>query len=157
MKKKFLFLLSSLLLCGNMLFAQEKMKVAVVPFKNNTGNKDYDPIAVGIGESVTTVLAGSGKFDFIERIQIDKALQEQDFQMSDNVDPITVQEIGKILGVQYMIVGDLQKIKDKFRINARRMRVEDGKLEEAVSVVGIEEELFDMQDAIGKKLEEKFK
>jgi adenylate cyclase len=156
MRQECFFLLIAVVLCGNMNFAQERIKIAVVPFKNNTGNKYYDGITVGIGESVTTILAGSGKFDFIERIQIDKALQEQDFQMSDNVDPKTVQEIGKVLGVQYMIIGDLQKIKDKFRINARRMRVEDGKLEEAVSVVGIEEELFDMQDAIGKKLEEKF-
>lgn len=136
--------------------AQNKTKIAVVPFKNNTGLKDYDAIAVGIGESVTTIMAGSGKFDFIERIQIDKALQEQDFQMSDNVNPQTVQEIGKVLGVEYMIIGDLQKIKDKFRINARRMRVEDGKLEEAVNITGVEDELFDMQDAIGRKLEAKF-
>ncbi len=144
------------ILCGPVIFAQDKPKIAVVPFKNNTGVKDYDGIAVGIGESITTVLSGSGKFDFIERIQMDKAIQEQDFQMTDHVDPKTVQEIGKILGVQYMIIGDLQKIKDKFRINARRMRVEDGKLEEAVSVTGIEDELFDMQDAIARKLDERF-
>ncbi len=134
----------------------EKIRVAVVPFKNNTGSKDFDPIAAGIGESIISHLSGLRKFKFIERMQMDKAMKEQDFQMSDQVDAGSVQEAGKILGVEYIFIGDLQKFKDRLRINARRMRVEDGKLEEAVSAEGPEDDLFDLQDEIGEKLKDLF-
>ncbi|HNO10609.1 MAG TPA: CsgG/HfaB family protein [bacterium] len=135
---------------------QTKTRMAVVPFKNNTGSKQFEVITAGIAESITTVLSGSGKFDFIERLQVDKALSEQDFQMTDLVDPKTVQSMGAILGVEYIIIGDLQKIGTRFRINARRMRVSDGKLAESASASGEEDDLFDMQDEVAEKLIEQF-
>ncbi|HNI12647.1 MAG TPA: CsgG/HfaB family protein, partial [bacterium] len=113
-----------------------RTRMAVVPFKNNTGSKQFEIITAGIAESITTALSGSGKFDFVERLQVDKALSEQDFQMTDLVDSKTVQSMGAILGVEYIIIGDLQKIGTRFRINARRMRVSDGKLAESASASG---------------------
>ncbi|HMV25736.1 MAG TPA: CsgG/HfaB family protein [bacterium] len=133
-----------------------RTRMAVVPFKNNTGSKQFEIITAGIAESITTALSGSGKFDFVERLQVDKALSEQDFQMTDLVDSKTVQSMGAILGVEYIIIGDLQKIGTRFRINARRMRVSDGKLAESASASGEEDDLFDMQDEVAEKLIEQF-
>ncbi len=149
-----------LLLWSSIVFSQSKdsskIRIAIVPFKNNTGEKSLDQICTSVGESIVSHLSGLKKFHFIERIQMDKALTEQNFQMTDLVNPENVQQAGKILGVEYIIIGDVQKYKDRFRINARRMRVEDGKLEEAVSAEGPEDDLFDLQDEIGEKFKELF-
>lgn len=155
--KQFIFLMVMTFLIQPVMAQDSDTKIAIMPFVNNTGDPSYDGICVGFSESITTILSSAGGFQFIERLQIDKAITEQDFQMSDQVDEETVQELGKILGVEYIVVGSLQKLKDSFRINARRMRVEDGVLEEAVKITGTENELFDLQDQVGEQLLNAFK
>lgn len=153
---QYLFLMLTVILAQPVLAQDDDTKIAIMPFVNNTGDQSYDGICVGFSESITTILSSAGDFQFIERLQIDKAITEQDFQMSDQVDEKTVQELGKILGVEFVVVGSLQKLKGTFRVNARRMRVEDGILEEAVKITGTEEELFDLQDKIGEQLLQAF-
>ncbi|NLW47040.1 MAG: hypothetical protein GXY86_06855 [Firmicutes bacterium] len=84
-------------------------KIAVLPFddgsiKDRWWDNDWD-VGKGISDELVTELLKTNKFRLIEREQIDKVLNEQNFGMSGRVDTGSAAKIGKILGVQYLVMG----------------------------------------------------
>ena len=59
---------------------------------------------VAVGQGLEPYLLKAG-YDMVERGQVDQILQEQSFSRSENVDPSTAGRIGKLLGVQALILG----------------------------------------------------
>ncbi len=66
---------------------------------------------VDIGKGVTNLLVKylvqDGTYSVIERNALDKIMSEQNFSNSDRVNPNSAAKIGKILGVDAMIVGSI--------------------------------------------------
>ncbi len=84
-------------------------KIAVLPFddgsiKDRWWKNNWD-VGKGISDELVTELLKTGKFRLIEREQIDKVLNEQNFGTSGRVDNNSAAKIGKILGVQYLVMG----------------------------------------------------
>ena len=93
---------------------QHKPRVAILDFDYATvqsssaaifGN-DID-IGKGISDLLVTDLVRSGSYSVIERSAIDKVLAEQNLSNSNRADPTSAARIGKILGVDYIIVGSI--------------------------------------------------
>lgn len=88
------------------LVAQDRPRIAVIPFDNRT-----DWWANGMGEiaadMIVTRLVNSGYFSVIERERLEAILQEQGFQLSGQVNPSDVVEIGRLAGVMYLITGSV--------------------------------------------------
>src|SRR5271168_1578847 len=67
--------------------------------------------SVDIGKGVTNLLVKylvqDGTYSVIERNALDKIMSEQNFSNSDRVNPNSAAKIGKILGVDAMIVGSI--------------------------------------------------
>lgn len=134
----------------------EPLKIAVMPFANLTSDKNLDWLSFGISETVTTELAKIHNYRLIERMQMDKIIKEWAIQVSDAVDPKTAVEVGKALGVEYVVIGSFQKYQDKLKIDVRRIKVEDGEICETESVIGPENDVFKLQETISKNLREQF-
>jgi len=132
--------------------AQKPSTLAVLRFNNNTGDESVDWLGAGIAETLTTELAASGKFRVIEKEQIDKVIGELKFELSGLVDPSTAQEIGNILGVEYVILGSYQKISDVYRIMARKVETKSGEVQTTTTVTGPEAEIFDLQEKLAHKM-----
>jgi curli biogenesis system outer membrane secretion channel CsgG len=56
---------------------------------------------------IVTNLVRDGTYSVIERQQLDKILQEQNFSNSDRANPATAAKIGKILGLNAIIIGTI--------------------------------------------------
>lgn len=87
----------------------EKHKIAVMPFDDGSiqdrwWNNSWE-LGKGVSDELVTALLETGKFRLIEREQLDKILAEQDFGTSGRVDSKTAAEIGRILGVRYLVMG----------------------------------------------------
>lgn len=88
--------------------------VAVLDFDYGTvqqwwsGNWD---IGKGIADMLVDELVNDGSYRLIERKKLDAILAEQNFSNSDRADPsaASVAQIGKALGVKYMVVGSITK------------------------------------------------
>jgi curli biogenesis system outer membrane secretion channel CsgG len=88
--------------------------VAVLDFDYGTvqqwwsGNWD---IGKGIADMLVDELVNDGSYRLIERKKLDVILAEQNFSNSDRADPsaASVAQIGKALGVKYMVVGSITK------------------------------------------------
>jgi curli biogenesis system outer membrane secretion channel CsgG len=94
--------------------AAPKPRVAVLDFDYATvhsyvtdlfGN-DVD-IGKGIADMLVTNLVRDGHFSVIERKQLDKILQEQNFQQSGRADPSSAVKLARLLGVDAIIIGSI--------------------------------------------------
>ncbi|HEV2114338.1 MAG TPA: CsgG/HfaB family protein [Terriglobales bacterium] len=62
-------------------------------------------VGKGISDLLVKYLVKDGTYSVIERQQIDRILHEQNFSNSDRANPTSAAKIGKILGVDAIIVG----------------------------------------------------
>ena len=91
-------------------FAQERSRVAVLDFEFASiqrwweGNWD---IGSGIADMVVDELVNEGTYSVIERTRLDAILAEQDFSNSDRADPLSAAAIGRILGVDAIVIGSV--------------------------------------------------
>ncbi len=113
MNRNLFLTLLIILICTMLAFpvfsAAAPYKIAVLPFDDGSikdrwwgGNWD---VGKGISDELVTELLKTGKFRLIEREQIDKVLNEQNFGASGRVDTSSAAKIGKVLGVQYLVMG----------------------------------------------------
>ncbi len=110
-------LICTLFLLAASCAAQDTRKrVAVLDFDYGTVRSyvaqiwgtDQD-IGKGIADLLVQKLVQDGKYRVIERKALDKILAEQNFSNSDRADPATAAKIGKVLGVDAIIIGSITK------------------------------------------------
>ena len=94
--------------------AQQKKRVAVLNFEYGTVQSSVSAIfgtnqdiGKGISDMLVQKLVTDGKYSVIERNAIDKVLGEQNFGNSDRVDSSTAAKVGRILGVDAVIMGSI--------------------------------------------------
>lgn len=78
-----------------------------------------------IGDDFSMQLLKKG-YDVIERSQIDKALQELDFQNSGATTEADRQKVGKVLNVPAIIVVNLPQLGEQISMTAKMIEVETG-------------------------------
>jgi curli biogenesis system outer membrane secretion channel CsgG len=98
-------------------FAQQppaKKKVAVLDFQYATVMSSVQAIfgtQQDIGRGISDLLVDrflkDGTYRVIERRDINKVLQEQNFSNSDRADASTAAKIGRVLGVDAIVIGDI--------------------------------------------------
>ena len=64
-------------------------------------------IGKGIADMIVTNLVRDGTYSVVERKQLEKILQEQNFSNSDRANPATAAKIGKVLGVNAILIGTI--------------------------------------------------
>jgi curli biogenesis system outer membrane secretion channel CsgG len=95
-------------------WAQNKKRVAVIDFDYATVKSsvaavfgsDTD-VGKGIADLMVTRLVNDGVYSVIERKALGKIISEQNFSNSDRANPDTAAKIGRILGVDAIIMGSI--------------------------------------------------
>lgn len=121
MKRKLVILCALITLVGTVAQAQaapanggRKKRVAVFDFdyatvRSNSAalfGSDID-IGKGIADLLVKYLVKDGTYSVIERKAMDKILAEQNFSNSDRANPNSAAKLGKLLGVDAIIVGSI--------------------------------------------------
>jgi curli biogenesis system outer membrane secretion channel CsgG len=94
--------------------APARKRVAVLDFDYATVHSyvtdiwgsDVD-IGKGIADMLVTELVRNGTYSVIERKQLDRVLGEQNFQQSGRADASTAARLGRLLGVDAIIIGSI--------------------------------------------------
>ncbi len=86
-----------------------KRRIAVLDFDYASTGMTYGGYAPskGVSDLLTNKLVQNGTYSVIERSRIDQILQEQNLGASGRVDPATAAQIGKILGVDVVVIGSI--------------------------------------------------
>lgn len=120
--------------------AQQKRRVAVLNFEYGTVRSmvssifgtDQD-VGKGIADMIVERLVQSGTYSVIERKAIDRIMAEQNFSNSDRADTTTAAKIGRLLGVDAMIMGSITQ----FGRDDKRRGVSGGALSRVTGRFGV--------------------
>jgi TolB-like protein len=117
--------------------ASGKIRVAVLDFEQK-GTQEIQGKQVGeiVAEWMTTALVRTGRFDVIERAQLQKILKEQQLGMSGMINQETAVKVGELLGVKVIVTGSIIQIGNTYEVNARLINVEDGAILKAEKIRG---------------------
>jgi TolB-like protein len=112
--------------------------IAVLPFRNISGDPEQEYFSDGITEDITTALSNTGWYHVTAR--------NSAFYYKGKA--IDVRQIGKELGVQYVLEGSVRKAGDKLRVTAQLIQTDGGKHVWGHRYDGTLDDIFDFQDQI---------
>jgi len=106
--------------------AKEPLQLGVRDFSSESGDS---AISKQFSAALTSVLVKSGKFHILERERMAMILSEQTFQQSGACNSETCQvEVGRLLGVEYLVVGSLARVEGKVAVNASLLSMQTGEI-----------------------------
>jgi TolB-like protein len=121
--------------------------VAVLPFVNESGDKDQQYFSDGLSEDLINALSQVAGLKVINR--------DSSFQFRDSKD--SVQTIASKLGVAHLLEGTVQRLDDQVRISAELVNVSDGSTLWSQQYDRSYKNLFQLQDDITKAVADALK
>ncbi len=145
MKKSIPILIISVLLIMNATSSSAaKKRVAVMDFRNLTGEREIDWLSIGIAETLTHKLKEIGKLEVVEQGELRKVLGQLKIRMEIGL----YEKVARILDVDFLVVGAFQISDGEIRITARMVEVETGRILKSTMVTGSLSDIFKLQDQL---------
>ena len=88
---------------------------------------------VTLSDLLREQLVNTGRFRVVDRNNMDKVLKEQGFQLSDCTSKECAVQVGRMLGVEKMVTGNLTKLGQTYLISVQMTNVETGEIEQMAS------------------------
>ncbi len=133
-------------------FAQP-LRIAILDFDNISGIAKYD----GLGKAMSSMLisdiesnVSSKRMQLVERAQINKIIKEQNLQKTTSFDKNTSVKMGKLLGVDFILIGDIYILDNNLVINARLTDVSSGDIKFSEKQEGKVNEWLTIKTKLGK-------
>ena len=125
--------------------------VAVIPFSNIAGDAADEWIGAGIAEGVMADLRDVPGLSVIGREVILEARRSLG-KAPDRSDERVAMDLGRGLGVTWLVAGGYQRVGDRIRITARLVDVVSGSVIRTAKIDGAVSELFSLQGQIVSQL-----
>lgn len=126
--------------------------IAVLPFTINASQKKYDHLSQGFSDDLTYYLMKSENIKIIDRNTVDKVLNEIKFSNSAVVDSATAQNIGKVVGAKFIILGNVEVIDNEANVICRIVKVETCENVLSEKVTGNASNILQLRDQLGQKM-----
>src|SRR6476660_1886271 len=110
---------------------RKKERLAVLEFKVFANDNDYQEfrwLQSGFAETLSDAFSRMPDFVVLERAQVDKIFNEQHFQLQKEIDSTSIARIGKMLGVESVLIGSCQIHTGHMMVNLRIVNVETGQI-----------------------------
>jgi adenylate cyclase len=120
----------------------DKPSVAVLPFDNMSGDPEQEYFADGVVEALTAALSRIKSFFVIAR----------NSAFAYKGKPTNVRDIGRELGVGYVLEGSVQRAGGRVRITVQLIETETGAHIWAEKYDGLLDDIFDLQDSITQQV-----
>lgn len=104
----------------------KQLRVAVADFPDLQGV--ISDLGRYIASRLTTRLAQSPRFFVIERQRLSQVLAELKFGMSDLVDPTKAKQLGRMAGVEAVVVGTVSDLGNQVDLDARMIEIETNRM-----------------------------
>jgi len=103
-------------------------------------------------DALTPALVRGGKFRVVERAELDKVFAELKLNRGEAFDPATVQRVGRLVGAEYLLLGERQALGRDGLLNARLVRTETAEVVAAETVAGREENLTELAKRLAERV-----
>ena len=130
--------------------------IAVLYFENKGTMRNLDPLQKGIAEMMITDFSKVSSVRVVERVRLQKLMEEMDFGSTGLVDERTAPRVGKLLGAFRLVKGTFFDLTaEKLRIDAFVARTRTGELDGITDISGNTAEFFRLEkDLVFKILDE---
>lgn len=132
--------------------AAKKARVAVLYFDYGGKNDELMGLQKGIAQMLVTSLQETKVVDVVEREALQALLAELKLQKTKSVDPATAVKMGKLLGVQYLVLGGYVDLLGQLRIDTRVVDVQTGQIVGTAAVNGRIDDFFALFETLAHKL-----
>ena len=112
----------------------QKTKIAVLDFQLIGDKVETKELGAIISEWFITSLVQTGRFDVVERTNLQKVISEQKLATTGLIDEASASKLGKILGVKAIVTGSALNYMKILEINSRVINVENGAIIAAANV-----------------------
>jgi TolB-like protein len=150
--KSYIFFLLFFITLSLKCFSQP-LRIAILDFDNISGNAKYD----GLGKAMSSMLISDiesnvspKRLQLVERAQINKIMKEQNLQKTASFDKSTSVTMGKLLGVNYLLIGDIYILDNSLVINARLTNASTGDIKFSEKQEGKINEWLTVKTKLGK-------
>jgi len=129
--------------------------LGVLDFENNSiaDRQRLEPLRQGLAQMFSSELAPLQALHLVERANLHRVIAEMQLAQAGMIDDKTAQQVGKLAGAQYLLLGSFMYLPGgKLRVDTRVVAVETGRILKAGEETGKENQLFDMVKALNKKL-----
>lgn len=126
MQKRFIII--TFLVVANLLFAQDKLRIAMMDFSNSGGLSEQESLT--LANRLRTMLVKTDAFIVLERGKMQEILDEQGFQQSGCTSSECAVEAGKLLNVQKMLNGSIGKLGKTYTLDISLIDVETAEIEQ---------------------------
>ncbi len=120
----------------------DKPSIAVLPFQNMSGDPEQEYFAEGMVEDIITALSRFTSLFVIAR--------NSSFTYKGRA--VDIKQVGRELGVRYVLEGSVRKAADRVRISAQLIEASTGVHLWAEKFDGALEEVFELQDAVTERV-----
>jgi len=103
-----------------------KLKIAVFEFKNRGFYHYWYDMAINLSDMLITKLINSGKFDVVERSQLDRIMQEKSLAQSGVVEEKEALQAAQLAGADVILIGTATIAGDKIETDARIVDIKSG-------------------------------
>jgi serine/threonine protein kinase/Tfp pilus assembly protein PilF len=136
----------------------DKPSLAIMYFKNNTGDDSYDHWRSALSDLLISDLAQSKYLRVMGGDKLYNILRQLDLLEADSYSSEDLEKIASRGGVNHILLGNLTKAGDNFRINTTLQEAGTGELIGSESVDGIgEASLISMVDELTTRIKRNFK
>ncbi|OGR60261.1 MAG: hypothetical protein A2X36_10245 [Elusimicrobia bacterium GWA2_69_24] len=101
--------------------------IAILPF-NSSPRLSERHIGEAVSELLTRPFVLDSGFKVVERAALAKVLEEQHLQSSGAIDPESAVQVGRLLGARLLLLGSIDKLGDRYQVNARLVDANDGEV-----------------------------
>lgn len=132
--------------------AADKPTVAVLYFGYGGKTPEMEVLRKGLAQMLISDLSGFGAVKLVERDRLQEILEELDLGKSSKFDAATVARIGRLLGAQYLVMGDYFDLLNSLRVDARVIEVKTGQILRSLGARGSADELFTLEQKLAQDL-----
>ena len=132
--------------------------IAVMPFVNQTGNKNISWLGPGVADSLSSKLSAVEDLVVVERAQISSIVREKELGMTGLIDEAHAPKLGKMLGARILVLGSFAGIKASgkimLRFNCKIVDTETGRIigGGGVRAKGSLDSIFNMEEKIAEDI-----
>ncbi|OPX34348.1 hypothetical protein B1H10_03860 [candidate division KSB1 bacterium 4484_188] len=142
-------------LFGDLKSHNHAFTIAVLDFQNHSFlfKNELQGLQQGLADMMITTLSQVQELKVVERRQLKTLLEEMALGQSGSIDTGTAQQVGKLLGARYMVVGSfIQGYKNELRIDVRIVKTETGEIIKAEEVTGKLDEVLYLIRKLSEKV-----
>lgn len=127
--------------------------IAVFSFDDANARSDQTKLGQSITEMMVTALIQENRFTVMERVQLEKILQEQSLQQSGALNVESAVEVGKLSGLEAVVIGSISQLRSTIEVDGRLIAVETGRAVAAASAsVSNPDDLREAANQIARQL-----